>query len=79
LVVFTTSGNSNNLVLALQAARQQGVTTISVLGKTGGKAKGLADHELIVPSNNTARIQELHTFVLHSWLSIIEAEYPATK
>ena len=79
LVVFTTSGNSNNLVLALQAARLQKVTTISVLGKSGGKAKGLADHELIVPSNNTARIQELHTFVLHSWLSIIEAEYPGTK
>jgi D-sedoheptulose 7-phosphate isomerase len=79
LVVFTTSGNSNNLVLALEAARQKQVITISVLGKTGGKAKGLADHELIVPSNNTARIQELHTFVLHSWLSIIEAEYPVAK
>lgn len=79
LVVFTTSGNSNNLVIALQSAREQHVKTISVLGKSGGRAKGLADHEIIVPSTNTARIQEVHTFVLHAWLSIIEAEYPEKK
>jgi D-sedoheptulose 7-phosphate isomerase len=74
LVVFTTSGNSANLVNALETARRKGLRTIAVLGKTGGKTKGLADHEIIVPSQVTARIQEVHTFVLHSWLSLIEAE-----
>lgn len=74
LVVFTTSGNSANLVNALETARRKELRTIAVLGKSGGQAKGKADHEIIVPSQVTARIQEVHTFVLHSWLSLIEAD-----
>ena len=74
LVVFTTSGNSPNLTLALDAARAQGLKTIAVLGKTGGAAKGKADHEIIVPSKVTARIQEVHTFILHAWLTLLEAD-----
>lgn len=73
LVVFTTSGNSTNLLVALETARRKGLRTIAVLGKSGGQIKGKADHEIIVPSQVTARIQEVHTFVLHSWLSMIEA------
>lgn len=76
LVVFSTSGNSPNLVAALHAAKARGLRTIALLGKTGGAAKGLADHELIVPSPVSARIQEVHTFILHCWLSLIEADYP---
>ena len=72
LVLFSTSGNSANLVAALQQAKKAGVTTISVLGKSGGKCKGLADYEIIVPSQTTARIQEVHTFILHAWLTLIE-------
>jgi D-sedoheptulose 7-phosphate isomerase len=75
LVVFTTSGKSPNLIRALQAARSRSVRTIAVLGKDGGAAKGLADHELIVPSNVTARIQEVHTFILHSWLTLLEMDF----
>jgi len=74
LVIFSTSGNSANLVNALQAARQSGLTTISLLGKSGGKCRGLADHDIIVPSVATARIQEVHTFILHAWLGLIESE-----
>jgi D-sedoheptulose 7-phosphate isomerase len=74
LVVFTTSGNSQNLVNALDAARQKGLRTIALLGKSGGQAKGKADHEIIVPSQVTARIQEVHTFILHCWLNMIEAD-----
>lgn len=74
LVIFTTSGNSPNLILALETARARGLKTVAVLGKTGGAAKGRADHELIVPSSVTARIQEVHTFILHAWLSQIEAD-----
>ena len=73
LVVFSSSGNSANLVAALKAAGQKGLTTISVLGKSGGLCKGLADHEIIVPSHTTARVQEVHTFILHAWLTLIEA------
>jgi len=74
LVVFTTSGKSANLVRALDAARSRGVKTIAVLGKDGGAAKGRADHEIIVPSLVTARIQEVHTFILHSWLTLLEMD-----
>ncbi len=72
LVVFSTSGNSPNIVNAIYAAKDRGISTIAILGKTGGRSKGLSDFEIIVPSSVTARIQEIHTFILHSWLSIIE-------
>ena len=74
LVVFTSSGNSANLVAALQTAKQNGITTIGILGKGGGQCKGLADYEIIVPSQITARVQEVHTFILHVWLTLIESE-----
>ena len=74
LVVFTTSGNSNNLILALQAAKMKGLVTIAVLGKGGGRTAGLADHEIIVPTDTTARAQEVHTLILHTWLNRVESE-----
>jgi len=73
LVLFTSSGNSENLLRAVRAARKKGVTTIALSGKSGGKLKGKADHEIIVPSASTARVQEMHTFILHCWLEIVEA------
>ena len=76
LVIFSTSGNSPNLIAALHSAKTRGLKTIAVLGKSGGATKGLADHEIIVPSDVTARVQEVHTFILHAWLSIIEADLP---
>jgi len=74
LVIFSTSGSSANLVNALQAGRQGGLLTISLLGKSGGRCRGLADHDIIIPSSTTARIQEVHTFILHAWLGLIESE-----
>ena len=73
LVLFTTSGNSENLLRAVRAARKKGVTTIALLGKGGGRLRGKAHHEILVPSKSTARIQEIHTLVLHCWLEIVEA------
>lgn len=73
LVGFTTSGNSANVLAAFAAARAKGVVTVLVSGKDGGKARGVCDHEIIVPSLNTARIQEVHTLVLHQWLEAIDA------
>jgi D-sedoheptulose 7-phosphate isomerase len=73
LVVFSTSGNSPNIIEALRTAGRLGVRTISLLGKDGGRAAGLAEIEIIVPSSDTARIQEVHTLILHVWLEMIEA------
>ena len=68
----STSGKSPNLLAALRTARTRGLRTIAVLGKGGGPAKALADHPLVVPSDTTARIQEVHTFILHAWLTLME-------
>ena len=65
LVAITTSGNSRNIVAALQAAREIGVKSAALLGKSGGSAKGLADVELLISSQETSRIQEAHKFLLH--------------
>jgi len=73
LVGFTTSGNSANVLAAFEAARARGIITVLLSGKDGGKARGSCDHEIIVPSANTARIQEIHTVVLHQWLELIDA------
>jgi D-sedoheptulose 7-phosphate isomerase len=75
LVCFSTSGNSPNILRALDAARPRSVKTVALLGKDGGKAKGRADFEIIVGSNDTARIQEVHTLVLHALLEVVEREF----
>ena len=74
LVGFSTSGNSENVARAFGAAKLNGVTTILLAGKDGGKIKAIADHSIVVESDNTARIQELHTFILHAWLELVEVE-----
>lgn len=63
--VFTTSGNSANVVQALAAARAKGVTTLLFGGGTGGKCLEHADLALVVPSTATPRIQEMHTLMMH--------------
>jgi D-sedoheptulose 7-phosphate isomerase len=72
LVLFTSSGNSANLIFALEAARKKGVKTVALLGRGGGKLKGLADAEWIVPSPSGARVQELHGWALHVILEVVE-------
>ncbi len=73
-VCFSTSGNSPSILAALETARKAKLRTLAMLGKNGGKAKGMAEFELIVPSDNTARIQEIHTWILHVLLEAIEEE-----
>ena len=72
LVAISTSGNSQNIVNAVEAARAKGATTVGLLGKDGGRVKGLVDHALIVPSDNTARIQEAHILIGHILCQLIE-------
>lgn len=65
LVAFTTSGNSKNILRALEAAREAGLRSIALLGRDGGKAAALADIPLIVPVPATMNIQEAHQVLLH--------------
>lgn len=67
LIGFTTSGNSENVTRALIAAKERGLVTGLLSGKTGGKAKGIADYEIIVQSQHPSsmRVQECHQLLLH--------------
>ncbi len=65
LIGLSTSGNSRNIQRAFETAKGRGVTTIALLGRGGGATRGIADIELIVPGESTARIQEAHMLLLH--------------
>ena len=65
LIVISTSGNSKNILKVLKDSRKKNVRSISLLGSNGGKAKGIADLDIIVPSKVTARIQECHIMLGH--------------
>ena len=65
LLTISTSGNSKNLIQAHKVARVKKINIISFLGKGGGKMKDKSDIQIIVPSKNTARIQEIHIFLGH--------------
>lgn len=66
-VAFSTSGNSRNIVLALEEARRRGLLTVALLGDDGGEVvrRGLADIALVVPSDYIPRIQEIHASIYH--------------
>lgn len=71
-IAISTSGNSVNLLNAVDTAKKIGIKTVGLLGKNGGKLADAVDHSLIVPSNDTPRIQEIHTFTVHMICEIIE-------
>ncbi len=72
LIALSTSGNSGNVFNALEAATELNLVTIVLSGGSGGKIKGRADYEVVVPADNTARIQEAHGLVLHFFAHVIE-------
>ena len=65
LVAISTSGNSLNILDAIKMAKKKKMKIISLLGKSGGKSKGLSNINIIIPSNSTARIQEMHILIGH--------------
>jgi len=71
-VGFSSSGNSQNIIEALKACKGVGVKTIAILGKGGGKTKGIADIEFIVPSNQTPRVQDAQTLLVHAITEEVE-------
>ncbi len=79
LVALTTSGNSKNILSAIAAANIAGVHTIALLGRDGGRVRGLAGVEMIVPTPITARIQEGHKFLLHVLCEIVETHWLLAK
>lgn len=74
LVGISTSGNSSNVVAALQTARKRGMVTVALTGGNGGKMAQFADHLLAVPSKETARIQEMHILAGHMLCDWVEQD-----
>ena len=74
-VGISTSGNSGNVIAAVEVAREHGLKTIGLSGRAGGKLAELCDVCVTVPSNNTARIQECHILTIHSWCAAIDEAF----
>ncbi|NIM99980.1 MAG: SIS domain-containing protein [candidate division Zixibacteria bacterium] len=74
LMCISTSGNSPNLIVAAQKAREKGMKTVGLLGRDGGKLKDLSDFDIVVPSANTTRIQETHICICHILCELVEKE-----
>lgn len=74
LIAISTSGNSRNIVRAVEAARDAGVFTLGLLGQGGGRLAALCDQSIVVPHDVTARIQEAHLLIGHALCGLIEAE-----
>ncbi len=78
LMLFSTSGNSENLLRAAEAMRQRGGVTLGVLGRDGGKLRRQCNHALVVPSADTGHVQEAHQVLLHLFLECVEAALEAS-
>ncbi|MGA3164204.1 MAG: SIS domain-containing protein [Verrucomicrobiota bacterium] len=76
LIVFTTSGKSKNVLRALEEAKRKGIESICFLGRDGGFTKGVATLDLLVPGDNTARIQEAHELLFHVLCEIVDGKLP---
>ena len=79
LICLTTSGKSRNVERALQEAKARQLKTIVFLGRDGGSTLGLADVDILVRSNTTARIQEAHQLLLHVLCEVVEARLAQQK
>ncbi len=74
LIALSTSGNSPNIVRAVDAARAQQMRVIALLGRDGGQVRGLADIEIIIPQQASERIQEVHMLILHILVDLVERD-----
>jgi D-sedoheptulose 7-phosphate isomerase len=75
VIAITSSGNSPNIVAALREAERLGVKTVAFLGRGGGKAKGIATCELLVPGDRGASAQESHLFLIHYFCERIDSTF----
>jgi len=74
LVALSTSGESPNILRVLNTAKRLGVRTFALLGKNGGSAINISDSSIIISSDETARIQEMHKIIGHSICQVVERE-----
>jgi D-sedoheptulose 7-phosphate isomerase len=74
LLLISTSGNSENLIKAAQAARRNGTSIYALLGRGGGKLRKYAAQKIIVPSKSVQRIQEEHIFIIHNLVHLVEQD-----
>ena len=74
LIGLSTSGNSKNVLVAFETAKKIGIKTIALLGRDGGQLKPLADLAIVVPGENSDRIQELHIKLIHIVIETLERE-----
>jgi len=72
LIAISTSGNSQNIIEATKEAKQKNMMVIGLMGGDGGALKSLVDIPIIVPSNTTARIQEMHMLIYHWWCQMLD-------
>lgn len=75
LVGISTSGNSANVMQAVNAAKKIGAKTLGVLGRDGGELGKLCEHSIIIPASDTARIQEMHILVIHTLCAAVDEAY----
>lgn len=77
LIGISTSGNSANVIRAVEQAKDQRMYTVGLVGKEGGALKPMMDSSIVIEDDATARIQEAHIFVLHFWAMQIEHQLTA--
>lgn len=75
LIGISTSGDSGNVVAAVELANELGLVTLGLLGREGGKLAEIASHALVVPAFETARIQECHILIGHIWCGMIDEAF----
>jgi len=74
LVALSTSGNSQNVVKAVEKAQSMGIKTVGLLGKDGGALKSMVDAPIVVPAKTSDRIQEVHIKIIHTVIETLERE-----
>jgi D-sedoheptulose 7-phosphate isomerase len=74
LLTLSTSGNSENVVLAIESAKKKGMKTIALLGRDGGKIKDLVDLAIVIPAQTSDRIQEMHIKLIHTVIETVERD-----
>jgi D-sedoheptulose 7-phosphate isomerase len=75
LVAISTSGNSENIIVAAEQAKKRGTKVIGLTGRDGGALARVSDIAIVVPAAFTERIQEVHITVVHIWLELLETRY----
>ena len=74
LFVMSTSGNSENIIKAVTAAKEKGMLTVGLLGGNGGKLAKMVDRAIVIPHPSTQRIQEEHIFIIHTLVEFVESD-----